>query len=209
MRTEASLLISPSDFKLGGTLDDNTQNHQFYLKIKLASCKVIREWENSKLLLVESNFQVMLLDVENELIRYYVKYKISSSKGVKFITQIALWAITDRKYTLPNVDGEPLIKWTFFNYLLPKAKAIAADTMQTPAGMAFWFKRIRDAIDGGLQVVALLKDKNMAIRITSLIDLRKIESEIWGELPKHEYRRAIIAKDNLFPNAKTIEEYLK
>ena len=205
MRVESSLLINPEGFRLGTLLDNPVKNHELYSKLPLAKAKVIKSWPNE--MLIEIGPKIMLIDTVEELVRYYVQYEISTFKKVKLVTQVALWA--DQSYILPMIGHERLINWTFFNHLLPKADAIAADSMQTPLGKAFWLKRINDALSKGLRALILFRDKGVVIEIFSLDELRKVESAIWGKMPKHGYRLAAITEKPLFPGAITLDEYLE
>ena len=206
MRVESSLIISPTDFKLGTLLDDPVKNNKYYMSLHLEKAILINQISATEAL-VELGAKVLLIDTKEGTIKYFVQYAFSSFQGVKLITQIALWA--DKDYNLPRVGSERVIDWTFFSHLLPKADGIAADLLQTPLGKKFWFRRIDDALGKNLRVIAIIRDAGVVVEITSREELLKIEKEVWGTLPKHEHRWAVITKKPILHTAISVDEFFK
>lgn len=203
----ASLLISPANWKLPKILDNEDKNNKLYLQLKKSSrLKQLHSWENDKFELVERGQKIALLNNNKHRIEYFVQYEFDHFRGIKTITQIAVWA--NKGFPLPAINGLSAIKWTFFKYLLPKATAIAADSLQTEDGKAFWMKRIGESWDLGYITYMVLRDKNTIIKVTSLTDLYTLEQQIWGTKRHHEFRRAFISENEIFPKALSVDDYI-
>lgn len=203
----ASLLVSPDDWILPKKLDNETTNKKIYLQFaESVRSKIIKSWENGNLVLVEKGQRLVLLNHKQMRVKYYVQYKYRKFRGIKTITQIALWAY--KSFPLPNIDGLSAIKWVFFHYLLPRGQAIAADSLQTEDGKNFWLRRIRDSWDSGLNTYFVFRDKNMVVKATNSQDIDDLTPFIWGSIKHHEFRRAFISKKTLFPLALSVQEFL-
>lgn len=208
MKTNASLIVSPSDWELPKVLENPKTNEELFLKTSRSSrIKTLQSWEREDYHLVEDGQKVLLLDVKNLRVRYFVQYELGSFRGVKTVTQIALWANEDTP--LPSVGGESTIKWTFFRYLLPKTGTMAADSTQTRDGMVFWKRRISEAMDRGLRTLVVIRDQGKVIEVASMQDLDRMSDIVWGRNSHHEYRRAFITQKPIFPDAIPSSEYLK
>ena len=204
----ASLIVSPDDWKLPKLLENPTDNTKLYLTFaKSSKLTSLFSWDNNTLVLAELGQKIVLLNHDKKLIEYFVQYEFSHFRKIKTITQIALWA--NHAFPMPNLEGLSAIKWTFFKYLLPKADAIVADTMQTELGKRFWLRRIRDAWDTGLKTYLVLRDTNMVFEIKNTKDLDTLTPYIWGTKDRHKYRRAFITKKELFPKTTDIQTFLQ
>jgi hypothetical protein len=204
----ASLLVSPIDWELPKLLDNIQKNKELYLKYKKSTrSKILHTWDNGIIDLIECGQRVLLLNHDLQHIEYYVQYEFGKFRGLKIITQIALWAYKD--YPLPSIEGLSAIKWAFFKYLMPKADAIVADTLQTDHGKSFWLRRIGDAWELNYHVYMVLRDKNNIIKIANRSDLHKVEPYVWGTKRHHEYRRAFISKKDIFSDAISVDQFCK
>jgi hypothetical protein len=204
----ASRIVSPMDWKLPEILDNDSKNKNLYLQYNRPSSRthILFSWEDNSLQLVEKGQRLVLLNHNDQRIEYYMQYEYGSFRSIKTITQIAIWA--HQAFALPNIKGVSAIKWVFFNYLLPKAEAIAADSLQTEDGKKFWLRRLRDAWDKGLHTYLVLRDKNTVVEIKTTKELNALASYIWGTHVRYEFRRAFISKDELFSACVTVESFL-
>jgi len=202
----ASLLVSPYDWDLPRLLDNEMENNKLYLKFKKSPrITTLHSWTGRDL--VERGQHVVLLNHTKQSIEYYVQYEFGKFRGIKTITQIALWA--HKEFPLPNIEGLSAIKWTFFKYLLPKAQAISADSIQTEAGKTFWLKRLQDACDSDYMAYVVLRDQNAVIALKEGTDIEAVDKYVWGYEKHHEYRKAFISDKNIFPDAVSVTDYLK
>jgi len=205
----ASRIVSPADWKLPEIFDDKDKNKNFYLKYKAPSqrIRVLFSWENQNLQLIEKGQRLLLLNHLDQRVEYYVQYEYGSFRNIKTITQIAIWA--QHSFPLPNIDGLSAIKWVFFNYLMPRADAISADTLQTEDGKNFWLRRLRDAWDKGFFTYLVLRDKDTIVEIKTTKDLNQLMPFVWGHHSRYEFRRAFISPHKIFSQPLTADAFLK
>jgi hypothetical protein len=208
MKIEASLLIGPDDWKLYEELENSSNNEELFFRYaESPSLKAIKSWGDDYVLASHGQ-KLMLLDLKDARIRYFVQYDFNSFRQVKLITQVAVWA--DKAFTLPLIDGVRPVAWVFFKYLLPMTGTLAADTLHTPDGMMFWKRRMVEALNNNLRVLVISKDENYIVELQDDADINKVASKVWGKPDKRFLnRRAIITKLPVFHDAVPLSEYLK
>jgi hypothetical protein len=205
MDTIASLLVAPSDFQLGKALNGADSNRALYDSfLNSPRTRDVASIPDGSL--VEKGQRIAYLDPLSETIKYYVQYERGSFRGIKTITQIALWA--DESFPLPTVGSASMISWVFFNYLLPKADALSADPYQTSDGMRFWLRRMQAALGGGMLVYMVARDQDAVVKLKSLEDITRVAKAAWGTEKRHAFRRAFIARRPIFKDALTVDDYI-
>lgn len=133
---------------------------------------------------------------EKNAVLYFVAYKMIKGGGIRFGRQILVWADRTQTYT---VGLAPHIFWKI---LLPRFKALIADTQQTDHGRAFWRQRLGEALSGGHpQAKCYAYDRrstpNALYRMTSDLDVDKYSDLLWGSDEGHLRTHAVISNQEL------------
>jgi hypothetical protein len=134
---------------------------------------------------------------DNNLV-YWVKTDVRKINVIDTtaICQRALWRNTNNART----NGLP--KHIFFDIWLKEQDAIVTDGMQTSGGKNFWFNRVENAFDKGLNVYFV---RELAPRSVHKLKSHKeflslgLDGTIWGTDPTYKHRLIVIT-------AKTLEE---
>ncbi|MGD0511539.1 MAG: hypothetical protein ABSA33_06930, partial [Candidatus Micrarchaeaceae archaeon] len=84
----------------------------------------------------------------------------------------------------------------FFEYLLPKYKALVADKEQSPDGYAFWHYALREAFSRNKFVYFLNRRStpNTLARLPTYDDVLEHEHDLWGEEDGHLRTFAVISE---------------
>lgn len=184
-------------------LDGAAKNREMFDDLAFSPrAKTLRTYAGGKAKLLEVGQKIVLCDYENKKMDYYVQYEFGKIKGLKCVTQIVIWVTDISPYV--NQGGLRLTQEVFFDYIVPKARCVAADTLQSPDGMKFWLRRISDALNMGFHIYAYFKDKDKMYRIAKFSDISKLRDQIWTTETAAENRRAIIAPSDVFPDAEAV-----
>lgn len=79
----------------------------------------------------------------------------------------------------------------FWNILFAEHKCLISDSQQTSAGRAFWEYRIKEALERQHTVRMINTNDNTFVDITSISELKTLNSQIWGS--SNWFRRIVLA----------------
>lgn len=187
-------IIAPTQFGF----DDIIKNKNHVNKLKKKNGTELYSVDN-RFSLYEYPQEYAYIDMDEGILLYDMKYQtkkivINDDLKIYAVHQVRVWRNVNSPYT-----GRIPTK-IFFDYLLPKTGIIITDSQQSLYGKAFWYNRIGDAFDKGLYVyyVDVMRPKPIQIvRICDDRELRKYDSDIWGQHKKHMSRKIIISNRDL------------
>ncbi len=121
---------------------------------------------------------------------YFVRYKQIKANGNLLGRQILVWRDED----CLNASG--VARHVFYRVLLPKFKALCADTQQTSNGKRFWFNRLTESLNSKKYYVYALDRRSSPNELTKLNSLRELNNLtplLWGPSDGHKRTHAVIS----------------
>lgn len=143
--------------------------------------------------------QIFAIDPDNNEMIYWVKTDVRKINviGATAICQRALWRNSN------NARTNWLPRHIFFDIWLREQEAIVTDGMQTAGGKNFWFNRVSNAFDKGLNVYFVRElTPRTVVKIKSEKQFQELalDGTIWGTDPTYKHRLVVIT-------TKTLEEH--
>lgn len=140
----------------------------------------------------ENGWYVLWHPVDEEVL-YFVQYKSVRHAGIKFGRQILVYRQAGAKY-------RGIVERVFFDYLLPRFKALISDQDQTVWGRRMWVYLADEAFGKGLHVY-LMDRRGSGTKTTELKnmpELRAAAPTIWsGTAPRDRMTLLVISRDPL------------
>lgn len=130
-----------------------------------------------------------ILARDNEIL-YFVRYEAVKHNKLELGRQVLVWS----NKTDPASAG--FAAHIFFDYLLPKYKALIADKQQTSHGQRFWTYAINRALESNLRVYFLNRrtSPNELIELRSIEDAVQHRNDLWGTEAGHLRTFAVISQ---------------
>jgi len=135
---------------------------------------------SKKIGLFEAKDHFFVFDDETLSILFVVKYSVISFLSYRFVVQKKLWRSPILSKDVFKLEGMPVSNYVFFKLLLPMADGvgIVTDSLQTPSGKRFWFDRVAQSFEKGLNVYLMDRDKKSKIKVKDDADFSvKIKQE--------------------------------
>ena len=169
-------------------LDEKDFNNAQALKmLRNRNKQAIKQYGDYTLWEFPQSYALIRNDVSE--IGYIVKFKYKYFNRLqrKCVSQVMVW----RDIGVAEQMG--MAREIFFNYLLPTTQTIISDSMQTPEGKAFWWRRIHEAFSNGMYVYYInLTQPSTFIKVSNAQELRAIDSASWGDHQRYQSSRVII-----------------
>ena len=181
-KINAHMMVIASPLEIDDTdfgYDDIDFNKKEYDKYRKMESKLIHRFsDNVGLFKLKDHFFVF--DDKNHQILFVVKYAIIPFLSYHFVVQKKIWRSLILSREQYKIEGMPVSNYVFFNHLLPMADGVGiiTDSMQTPSGKRFWFDRIAQSFEKGLNVYLMDRNKKSKIKIKDEADfILKIKQE--------------------------------
>lgn len=140
--------------------------------------------------------QIFAIDPDDNELVYWVKTDVRKINviGITAICQRALWRNTNNSRTVW------LPEHIFFDVWLKEQQAIVTDGMQTTGGKNFWFRRVKNAFDKGLNVYfvrELAPQRVIHLKSEKQFQELALDGTIWGTTPEYKHRLVVITAKTL------------
>jgi len=190
------LEIEETDFNY----EDIEFNEEEYTKYR-KEAKSIHRFSN-KIGLFKAKNHFFVFDDMNHRVLFVVKYAIISFLSYRFVVQKKIWRSPILSKSQFKIEGMPVSTYVFFKILLPMADGVGiiTDSMQTPSGKRFWFDRVAQSFEKGLNVYLMDRTKKSKIKLKDDADFSaKIKQEkTWtSEDASGLNRRVVITQKEL------------
>lgn len=175
MLLASPLEIDDTDFGY----EDVEFNNKEYAIYRGKTAKLIYKFSDS-LGLFQLKDHFFVFDDTSHSILFVVKYTIIPFLSYHFVVQKKIWRSPILSKEAFKIEGMPVSNYVFFKHLLPMADGVGiiTDSMQTPSGKRFWFDRIAQAFEKGLNVYIMDRNKKSKIKIKNDADFSlKIKQE--------------------------------
>lgn len=142
----------------------------------------------------ENGYFVLVKELE---VLYFVRYEAVRHHLPQALgRQVLVWRNKEASSSASSVG---FAQHVFFDYLLPKYKALIADKEQTPNGKQFWEYAIEKAFVLRKHVYFLNRrvHPNTLIQLANSADVLKYENEIWGTENGYLHTFAVISNTPL------------
>lgn len=144
--------------------------------------------------------------VEDNLIKYYVKYRSYNFVPLNSLCQVGVWR--DEDFAPSERDeGPTMAAHVFQTILLKRYGEIISDNMQTKFGRYFWLRQIQWALSHNKKVYFLKLSGEEIGKILDIVSIKDIDhwklfkDESWGKTLKDQRIRLLITeKPVFFPN---------
>lgn len=139
----------------------------------------------------KQNAGVYFLGTLPNTVEYFVKYEpvklhITTLPHESGIRQVLIARLPEASPFAAGIGAD-----IFWNILFAKHKCLISDSQQTSAGRAFWEYRIKEALERQHTVRMINTNDNTFVDITSMAQLKSINSQIWG--PSRWFQRIVLA----------------
>ena len=173
----------------GYDLTDSDENTKAYEKIMNSSKSRQIEKHNDSQYLYSYGDKIVLLDIKDKKVDYYVKifqgkFKITG----KYTTQVEVWRSKERA-----VYG--VVKKVFFDYILKSHTTILSDSLQTNEGRGLWVNLVSYAFERGHNVYVVDLNKGVLIKIKDDSDYRHNISKFYSTTKSSEMVRIMISTE--------------
>ena len=129
---------------------------------------------------------------KNGEILYFVRHEAVKHNSLQLGRQVLVW----RNKDVHSAAARGFAAMVFFNYLLPKYKALVADKEQTANGKQFWEYALGTALEKGLYVYYLDRRStpNRLLKLDDYAEVLAYEDELWGYENGHLRTFAVISQ---------------
>lgn len=187
---ETPMLIGDHEFEPeidGYDLTDPDENSQAYEKIINSKKTHQIEKHNDSQYLYGYGDKIVLLNVKDKRIDYYVKLETGKFKLTgKYVTQVEVWRTKER-----SVFG--IVQKVFFDHILKSHDTVLSDSLQTNEGRGLWSNLVGYAFQRNLNVYVVDLNTGILQKIKDDSDYRSKIQSFYGTTKSSERVRVMIS----------------
>jgi hypothetical protein len=187
---ETPMLIGDHDFDPtidGFDLSDSVENTKAYEKITTSGNSNQLEKHNDSQYLYQYGDKIVLLDIVDKKVDYYVKiYQGKFKITGKYATQVEVWRTKERA-----VYG--VVKKVFFDYILKSHNTVLSDSLQTNEGRGLWVNLVSYAFEKNLNVYVVDLNTGTLTKINNDSEYRNNISKFYSTKKSSEMVRILIS----------------
>jgi hypothetical protein len=189
METEAmTLLIDPLE-------ESDIERDKRFILSKIKNRKSTGKYKGADVYYLGDSQNGYVALAKNDQLLYFVRHESVRHNKLPLGRQVMVWSAGSAPGSAAYASTG-FAAHVFFDYLLPKYKALIADKQQTDAGFRFWKYAINRALQEHKYVYFLNRRStpNQLIRLQSDEDVEKYAHQMWGFNTGHLLTFAIISK---------------
>jgi len=187
---ETPMLIGDHEFEPeidGYDLTDPEENSQAYEKIINSKNTYQIEKHNDSQYLYGYGDKIVLLNVKDKRIDYYVKLETGKFKLTgKYVTQVEVWRTKER-----SVFG--IVQKVFFDHILKSHNTVLSDSLRTNEGRGLWSNLVGYAFQRNLNVYVADLNTGKLVKVVDDNDYANNIKNFYGTTKSSEWVRIMIS----------------